>query len=222
MNLEGKTVRLMAVEREDLEVLKDLRNEHLPDNIFRQYRPLTSLDQDGYWAKVINSENFIAFTICIPDVDMDKREEFTVFTDEGARHVYTRKGWTVIGECRVGYINWRNRWAELGIFLGKEYMGKGYGREALWLLMEYAFANLGLHAIRAETVTEKVKELFMEFAFTYIGTTEGTTFNDGRYLPDHILELYEETWFLRRGGIYEGSVEPHFVKADTIIQDTVR
>jgi len=212
----------MAVEREDLEILKDLRNEHMADNIFRQYQPLTSLDQDGYWAKVVNSENFVVFTICIPDVEINKREEITVFTDEGARHIYTRKGWKVIGECRVGYINWRNRWAELGIFLGKEYMGKGYGREALYLLMEYTFSCLGLHTVRAETVTEKVKEIFIEFGFTFIGATEGTTFKDGWYHPDYILELYDGTWMGKREGIYEGSVKPHFEKADITIQDTIR
>jgi len=210
------------VEREDLEILKDLRNEHLGDNIFRQYQPLTSLDQDGYWAKVVNSENFVVFTICIPDVEMDKQEEITVHTDEGARHIYTRKGWKVIGECRVGYINWRNRWAELGIFLGKEYMGKGYGREALYLLMQYSFDNLGLHAVRAETVTLQVKEIFIEFGFTPIGSTLGTTYHNGEWWADHILELYDKVWFRKRDGIYEGSVKPHFEKADITIQDTIR
>ena len=221
MNLEGKIVYLRAVERADLEVLKDLRNDHMADNIFRQYRPLTSKDQDGYWERIISSENFVVFTICIPEVDISEKE-ISVFTDEGSRHFQTRKGWKVVGECRIGYISWRNGWSELGIFLGKEFMGKGYGREALYLLMDYAFMNLGLHSIRAETVTEKVKDIFQEFGFTYIGTTEGTTFKDGWYHPDHILELYSATWMGKREAIYDESVEPHLEKADTAIQDTIR
>ena len=220
MNLEGQIVALRAVEREDLEVLKELRNEHLGDNIFRQYRPLTSGDQDGYWDHVINHENFIVFTICIPDIDTHEKE-IAVHLDE-TKHYFTRKGWKVIGECRVGYINWRNRWAELGIFLGKEYMGKGYGREALWLLLNYAFMNLNLHAIRAETVTPKVKEIFEEFKAWPIGETLGTTYLDCEYRRDYILEFYEGGWKASSEAIYNVSVKPHLEKADIIIQDTIR
>lgn len=220
MDLTGKIVRLMAVEKEDLEVLKNLRNEHLPDNVFRQYRPLTSRDQEGYWEHVINHENFIVFTICIPEIDTSEKE-IAVHLDE-TKHHFIRKGWKVIGECRIGYINWRNRWAELGIFLGREHMSRGYGREALYLLMDYAFMRLDLHAIRAETVTPKVKELFEEFGFLFIGETKGTTYMDGDYRPDYILELYHGHWWMHREEIYNDSVEPHFEKADTPIQDTIR
>ena len=220
MNLEGKIVKLRTVEREDLEVLKELRNEHLGDNIFRQYRPLTSGDQDGYWDHVINHENFIVFTICIPDIDTHEKE-IAVHLDK-TKHYFTRKGWRVVGECRVGYISWRNGWSELGIFLGKEFMSHGYGREALYLLMEYAFANLGLHAIRAETVTPKVKELFEEFGFHFIGQTEGTTYHDNEWRPDYILELYSSRWFQDREAIYKQAVEPHLDRAEVAIKDTIK
>ena len=69
---------------------------------------------------------------------------------------------------------------------------------------------------------EKVKDIFQEFGFTYIGTTEGTTFKDGWYHPDHILELYDSSWMGKREAIYDESVEPHLEKADTAIQDTIR
>ena len=50
----------------------------------------------------------------------------------------------------VGFIdiNHLHRTAEIGIFSGnKSYWGKGYGREALSLLLNYAFKKLNLHNI---------------------------------------------------------------------------
>jgi len=88
--------------------------------------------------------------------------------------------------------------------------------------MQYSFDNLGLHAVRAETVTLQVKEIFIEFGFTPIGSTLGTTYHNGEWWADHILELYDKVWFRKRDGIYEGSVKPHFEKADITIQDTIR
>ena len=50
----------------------------------------------------------------------------------------------------VGFIdiNHLHRTAEIGIFIGnKSYWGKEYGREALSLLLDYAFKKLNLHNI---------------------------------------------------------------------------
>ena len=46
----------------------------------------------------------------------------------------------LLGNCGIQNINWRRRCAEIGLFLGEEESrGKGYGREVLELLQEYAF-----------------------------------------------------------------------------------
>lgn len=215
--IQGKSIILRAVVKEDLEKLRKLRNEHFADNVFRQYRPLTSKDQEGYWEKVINHENFVVFTICVPRVK-ERKGKIEVFSESGGHESYYElEEMIVVGEVRTGYINWRNRWAELGIFLGKDYMGFGFGREALYLMLDYAFNRLGLHAIRAETVTERVSDWFMEFGFEYIGATKGTTFKDGEWMPDHILEVYEDVWRERKDEIYDESVKGCIDEAPKIV-----
>ncbi len=211
--IKGKAVTLRAMELPDLEKLRVMRNENLTANIFRQYRPLTSKDQEGYWERVVNSENFVVFVVTIPIWDENNSRQplgsFAVIDGKGNQVHYKKLEDRVIGEVRVGYINWRNRWAELGIFLDKEYRGKGYGRDALFLMMDYAFANLNLHAIRAETVTPLVADIFREFGFSDVGRTFGTTYYQGEYRPDIILELYEGHWMQHRSEIYDLSVNKH-------------
>ncbi len=55
---------------------------------------------------------------------------------------------TLIGSCGLMDIDALNRCAEIGIVLGdKSYWGKGYGTEALRLLLDYAFRYLNLHNV---------------------------------------------------------------------------
>ncbi|WP_027339748.1 GNAT family N-acetyltransferase [Halonatronum saccharophilum] len=54
----------------------------------------------------------------------------------------------LIGNCGLMNINQINRTAELGIFIGdKGYWSKGFGREAINLLLDYGFNLLNLNNI---------------------------------------------------------------------------
>ncbi|MDO9576520.1 MAG: GNAT family protein [Candidatus Cloacimonadales bacterium] len=57
----------------------------------------------------------------------------------------------LLGNCSIFCINERNRKAEVGIFIGdKDYLSKGYGTEALSLLLDYGFNVLNLNNILLE------------------------------------------------------------------------
>ena len=59
--------------------------------------------------------------------------------------------WLREAEKLIGLISLRqvlHRSADLGILIGeREFQGKGYGAEAIGLLLEYGFATIGLHRI---------------------------------------------------------------------------
>ena len=51
-----------------------------------------------------------------------------------------------LGNTQIYHIDWRNRKCEFGILIGeKDYWGKGICKEALTLLVEYAFMKLNLN-----------------------------------------------------------------------------
>jgi [ribosomal protein S5]-alanine N-acetyltransferase len=53
-----------------------------------------------------------------------------------------------IGNIKLSNINWIHRTAEIGIMIGeKNYWGKGYGTEAVKLVVEYGFNVLNLRKI---------------------------------------------------------------------------
>ena len=69
--------------------------------------------------------------------------DFGVFTLEGK----------IIGHVQLHSIDWQDRSAELGLgFARVSDRGKGYGTNALQLIISYAFDHLGLHRLAANPV----------------------------------------------------------------------
>jgi RimJ/RimL family protein N-acetyltransferase len=62
--------------------------------------------------------------------------------------IYERASWRPIGTTALHGLDYRNRTAIFGIFIGEaEARGKGYGTEATRLTLDYAFTALGLHSV---------------------------------------------------------------------------
>ena len=78
----------------------------------------------------------------------------------------------LIGNCGFLDIDHLNQAAEAGIFIGnKNYWNKGYGTEALSLLIDYGFKALNLHNImlRVYEFNEKAIRCYQKVGFKYIG-----------------------------------------------------
>lgn len=58
-----------------------------------------------------------------------------------------------IGNITLGPINWYHRHGEVSILIGeKDAWGKGYGREAVFLISKHAFENANLHRVWSASV----------------------------------------------------------------------
>ena len=78
----------------------------------------------------------------------------------------------LIGNCGFMDVDHLNRTAEAGIFIGnKNYWGKGYGTEALSLLIDYGFKALNLHNIqlRVYSFNKRAIRAYEKTGFKQIG-----------------------------------------------------
>ena len=57
---------------------------------------------------------------------------------------------SVIGTCTLAGLDVSNRRAELGYALGHDHWGRGYMREALETLLDFAFTTLNLRRLEAD------------------------------------------------------------------------
>lgn len=79
--------------------------------------------------------------------------------DQGEKHIrlgiFIAVDDRVIGDVALQDIDWKNRSCSIGLGIAKkEYRNKGYGTEAVNIMLEYGFNNLGLERITANTLEQ--------------------------------------------------------------------
>jgi RimJ/RimL family protein N-acetyltransferase len=63
-------------------------------------------------------------------------------------HIETIENPQIIGECELEVVSRVHGWAEVAIGIGeREYWGKGYGSDAMGILLRFGFQELNLHRI---------------------------------------------------------------------------
>lgn len=62
-----------------------------------------------------------------------------------------------VGSVYLRDIDWKNKKAEYGIFIGEDdARGCGYGTEAALLMLDYAFKRLGIHKVYLRVLKENI------------------------------------------------------------------
>ena len=125
--LEGEKVRLRAYTKDDLPLARGYINEldvsqRLRPSILFPLRP----EDEEKWYQSL-------------DANSDKIYSFAI---------ESKKDKSYLGGCGIQEIDAKNRTASLGIFLGKKHWGKGYGKDALNVLVSFCFNEVNLNKIR--------------------------------------------------------------------------
>jgi len=108
---------------------------------------------------------------------------FGIFMREGDRH---------IGNIKVGPINRRHNFAEVGIVIGEKSMwGKGLGSEAVGLASRYAFEKLGLHKLVAGCYSDNKgsEKAFAAAGYVREGVVRKKFMCNGKYVDDIIFGI---------------------------------
>ena len=173
--IKGKKVGLRAVEKSDLEILRDWRNNPDFRKNFREVRELNLSDQiNWYESSCVSNPNNFMFVI----VDIKSNE--------------------LIGAAGLLYINWIIRSADFSFYIGKEkkYIDKdGYAEDATKLLIDYAFNNLNLNKIWMELYefdNKKINFFTKKFKFKQDGILRDNCFENGNYHNSVIISLIKD------------------------------
>ncbi len=100
-----------------------------------------------------------------------------------------------IGGCGIQTVNWLARVATVGIMIGdKEYWGKGYGTDAMKVLMKFIFQNMNIHKIRLSTFSFnlRAKKCYEKCGFEVEGILKDEIFKDGRYYDEIIMSAFNK------------------------------
>ncbi len=91
---------------------------------------------------------------------------------------------TFIGMCAIANIDKINMNAELGYWIAKDYWGNGYAKEAIRIILSFAFNELRLNRIYAKVLTrnERSIHLLESLGFSNEGTSKEEVFHTGKFL----------------------------------------
>jgi len=99
---------------------------------------------------------------------------------------------TIIGNISLMDVNLVSRKATLGIFIGEEEnRSKGYGTEAMKLLVDYGFNILGLHNIDLNVFAfnEQAIRAYEKVGFKEYGRRHESYFLDGKFHDEISMEI---------------------------------
>ncbi len=89
----------------------------------------------------------------------------------------------LIGEIRLKSLRWFNRKAELSLLITEKKQGYGAGKEALGLMIKYAFEKMNLHRLWAEIIEYNGAsiQLFEKYGFQLEGKHREAKYSKGKY-----------------------------------------
>lgn len=103
----------------------------------------------------------------------------------------------LIGQCALFHVNAVARTCALGITIGnKEYWGRGYGRECVALLVEYAFLHHNFHKVWLEVHANnaRAQHCYAACGFREEGRLREHVWSQGRYEDLIMMGLLRAEW----------------------------
>lgn len=172
---EGDLVRLAAPRPEDAECF--VRWSHDPEY-------LRQVDTDTARPRTLAEIN----------------EEFSkspAHTNELYFHLRTVAEDRLIGFGALHSIEWNNQAGILSIGIGEpEYRGKGYGTDALRLLLNYAFNELNLYRVGLDVISDNIRAIrtYEKAGFRREGEMRASVLRDGVRAGRVIMGILREEW----------------------------
>lgn len=102
-----------------------------------------------------------------------------------------------IGLCSLQGVDLWTRVGGLSIgIMAESDMGHGYGRDAMTLLLNFAFWEMNLHRVWLEVADYNIpaKALYESLGFVKEVTRRQLIFRDGKYFDAHIMSLLANEW----------------------------
>lgn len=160
---------LEAVSENHLNWLKNQRNRREIMDYCRQPFFLSDAAQEDWFKRVTRDRSMIPMIV-----------------SEGNR-------W--IGYTALSNIDWIARTAEFSCFISPDENGKGYHKEALRILMDYAFGTLNLNKLYSQTFDFNLTEMdtLKELGFVGEGLIKDHFYKNGRLVSAVLFAKFANT-----------------------------
>jgi RimJ/RimL family protein N-acetyltransferase len=108
----------------------------------------------------------------------------------------------IIGFANLDYISYQHGDSYMGIGIGdKAYWGKGYGQEAMNILLRYAFTELNLHRISLTVFeyNQRAIRMYEKIGFKIEGINREYHYREGRHWNLVSMGILRDEWLALNG-----------------------
>lgn len=169
----GKKVYLSPINTDDyLRYVEMLNNFEIAKGV-NQYVKMVSIDSEKKWLEMAINEKYIFAIVC---KENDK----------------------LLGNISLMNVNNIDGTAELGIFIGDEnYLSKGYGSEAIMLLLNYAFMQINLNNImlKVYSFNKRAIKAYEKCGFKTFGIWKECHYFNGEYCDEIFMNVLKEDFY---------------------------
>lgn len=169
VSLQGKIVKLRALEKEDLDFLFTLENN---PSVWEISGTITPYSRD-------------VLTLYLDNAHRD------IYDVKQLRLVICTLDDEAIGLIDLFDFDPKNRRAGIGVIINNEgNRNGGVGTESLQILCQYAFSALQLRQLYANILEENERSLhlFKKLGFELVGTKKDWIFNEGKYKNELLFQ----------------------------------
>jgi len=176
----GERVRFRGVERSDIpRFVEWLNDPEVTEGIMVHY-PISQADEEGWFDRMLTHP-------------VDERvmgiEAMDITSGASA------EAWKLIGTCSFQRIDWRLQSAEFGILIGdKNFWNRGYGTEAVRLLVQHGFNTLNLNRIFLHVFETNPRAIraYEKAGFTLEVRERQAEFKHGRYIDVLLMSMLKK------------------------------
>ncbi len=106
----------------------------------------------------------------------------------------------LVGNIGLWGVRPKDQCATLGIALGREYIGRGYGTDAVRVIVDYGFREMGLHRIQLGVALFNPAGIraYEKAGFVEEGRHRQSVLHDGRWYDEVLMSILDHEWAAHR------------------------
>ena len=173
MSIKGEKIELRQGEQKDIPYMLVWYNNH-------------ELNRLAGWSDSFVGESKLLYNIS------------KGFGDDPMNLIIDNEEGTPIGTIQLYDISGRNKSCFLGVRIGDfNYMGKGYGVDAIHTLLEYAFTRMDIQrvALRVYEYNERAFKCYIKCGFKIEGRTRKSVYVDGKFYDEIMMSILKSDFF---------------------------
>ncbi|MGG7164825.1 GNAT family N-acetyltransferase [Clostridium ihumii] len=173
---KGEKIRLREYKKEDIKLAQEYVNDSEIKKLLNPGIPFlyTYEDEEKWYENLSASKDTYNFAI---ETLEDKK---------------------YIGGCGINEVDWKNSYVVVGIFIGdKDYLGKGYGTDAMKVLMHFIFEQMNIHKIKLNVFSfnKRAIKSYEKCGFKVEGILRDELFVDGKYHDEVSMGILREEYY---------------------------